>query len=94
MQERRLRGVHAAAQGCFDQIDVVETFGPVQIDDEVYACATHAVANGEMIVAILGGRRLDHCNVSRILSGGGLELPSLSAIARGRSGALPSSPTE
>src|SRR3954453_19293 len=47
MQERRLRGVHAAAQCCFDQIDVVETLGSMQIDDEVYACATHAVANGE-----------------------------------------------
>ena len=53
------------------EIDVVETFGPMQIDDEVHAGATHAVANGEMIVAILGRRRLDHCNVRDIVSGGG-----------------------
>jgi hypothetical protein len=43
----------------------------MQIDDEVHTGATHAVANGEMIVAILGRRRLDHCNVRDIVSGGG-----------------------
>ena len=30
----------------------------MQIDDEMHAGATHAVANGEMIIAILGRRRL------------------------------------
>ena len=58
VQQRRLRGIHAAAQRRLDQIDVVEAFGPVQIDDEMHAGATHAVAHGEMILALLGRRRL------------------------------------
>ena len=71
MQQGRLRGVHTTPQGRLDQIDVVEAFGPVQIDNEMDPGTTHAVTNGEVVLAIFGRRRLHDRNVSDILSGGG-----------------------
>src|SRR5579862_240775 len=40
-------------------VDVVEPLGAVQIDDQVGAGATHAVADREMIVALVRRRRRD-----------------------------------
>ena len=56
MQQRRARRVDAAAQRRLDVIDVVEALGVVEVDDQMHAGAAHAVAVGEMILAIL--RRL------------------------------------
>ena len=47
------RGGDAAAQRRLDQVDVVEALGVVQIDDQMHAGAAHAVAHGEMILALL-----------------------------------------
>ena len=63
VQQRRAGGVDAAAQRRLDQVDVVEALGPVQVDDQMHACATHAVADREMIVALLDRRRRDHGNL-------------------------------
>src|SRR5262249_56211139 len=77
VQQRRLCRVHAAAQRRLDQINVVETLGSVQIDDQVHAGAAHAVANGEVAFAPLGGGSLDHANVSAVLSGTPSSCPAL-----------------
>src|SRR6516162_1996121 len=97
VQQRRLSGVHTAAQRRLDQTDVVEAFGPVQIDDEVHAGAAHAVTNGKMPFAPLGGGGLNHGDVSDVLSGSAW---SCQALPRSQEGVLahvrppqPSDPT-
>ena len=46
------------------------TIGSVQIDDQMYAGAAHAVAHGEVPFATLRGCRLHYSHVSQALSGG------------------------
>ena len=53
VQQRGAGGVDAAAQRRLDVLDVVESLCAVQIDDQVHACAAHAITNGKMIVTIL-----------------------------------------
>ena len=97
VQQRRLSRVHTAAQRRLDQTDIVEALGPVQIDDEVHAGAAHAVANGKMPFAPLGGGGLDHGDMSDVLSGSAW---SCQALPRSQEGVLahvrppqPSDPT-
>src|SRR6185437_15335773 len=76
VQQRGAGGGHAIAQGRFDMFDVVEAFCAVQVDDQVDAGATHAVAYGEMILAVFVDdcRRCRHrdleLGLSIFLSGG------------------------
>ena len=51
VQERRAGGFNAAPERCLDMIDIIEPFGAVQIDDQMHAGATNAVADGEMVLA-------------------------------------------
>ena len=51
VQKRRVRRIHAAAQRRLDKIDIVKAFCPVQIDDQMDARTTHAIAQREMVVA-------------------------------------------
>src|SRR6202140_2069937 len=59
VQQCRLGGIDAAPQRRLDVVDVVGPRGAVQIDDQVRAGATHAVADREVIVAIVRRRRRD-----------------------------------
>jgi hypothetical protein len=43
-------------QRFIDEIDVREPFGFVEIDDQMHAGATHAVADDEVILAIVDDR--------------------------------------
>src|SRR5258708_28242572 len=70
VQQCRLCRLHAAPQRRLDQVNVVEAFGSMQIDDQMHASAAHAVAHGEMPFAALRGCSLDHSHVSDALSGG------------------------
>jgi hypothetical protein len=70
VQQRGLRRIHAAAQRRLDEIDVVEAFRSVQIDDQMHARAGHALAHGEMCFAAFLRRGLDHGDVSDVLPGG------------------------
>jgi hypothetical protein len=58
VQERRLRCIHAAAQRRLDKVDIVKTFCAVQVDDQVHAGTSHAVAQSKMIVTLAD--RYDH----------------------------------
>src|ERR1700687_5210070 len=53
MQERRACRLDAAAQRGLDVVDVVEVLRFVEVDDQMHAGATYAVADGEIILAIL-----------------------------------------
>ena len=61
-----------APQRCLDVLDVIEPLCAVQIDDQVHAGTADAVANREVIVAILRQRRRGHCEFGLpvFLSGG------------------------
>ena len=97
VQQGRLRGVDAAAQRRLDEVDIVEPLGSMQIDDQMHASATNAVADGEVACAAFACRRLDHGNV-RDSSSGGTWTPQ--ALPRSQEGVLahrrppqPSDPT-
>ena len=51
VQERRAGGFNAAPQRRLDVIDIIEPFGAVQIDNQMYAGAANTVANGKMVFA-------------------------------------------
>src|SRR5262249_26383354 len=99
MQEGRLGRGDATPQRCLDQIDAVEIFGSVQINDQMHAGATHAVAKGKMVLRFRG-HRLDDGNVSSLFSGGALGGAEPQGFARSQEGVLahrrppqPSDPT-
>ena len=54
VQQRRARGSDALAQRLLDEVDIVETLGVVEVDDQMHARAPHAVPHHEMIVALVG----------------------------------------
>ena len=72
MQERRACRLNAAAQRGLDVIDVIEVLRLVEIDDQMHAGATYAVADGEMILTILHRRWRRYCEFGLpvFLSGG------------------------
>src|SRR5215207_9889245 len=70
VQQRRAGGIDTAAQRRLDQVDVVEAVRPVQIHDQVHAGATYAVADREMVLALLDGSRSHDGDWSDFLSGG------------------------
>ena len=57
VQQRRPRGIDAASQRRLDQIDVVEPLRAMQVDDEMHAGATHAIARREMVYALIDSER-------------------------------------
>jgi hypothetical protein len=85
VQQRRASGVDAAAQRALDQVDVIEAIRTVQINDEVHASATHAVADREMVLALFDWSRSYHGDWSDFLSGGTWVLQGL---RRSQEGAL------
>ena len=68
VQQGRARSGDAAAQRLVDVIDVVEVLRVVQVDDQMHASAKHAVADHEVVLAVVDDSR----NSSRLvfLSGG------------------------
>jgi hypothetical protein len=77
VQQRRAGGSHATAQRRLDQIDVIETSGAMQIDNQMHAGATHAIAIGEMIVTLVIDDRLDDRDLGnlRVFLSGGAWIP-------------------
>ena len=53
MQQGRAGGIDTATQRRLDMVDVVEPFGFIKIDNQMGSGATNAVADNEMIVALL-----------------------------------------
>src|SRR5205085_704226 len=68
VQQRRARRSDAAAQRLIDVIDVVEVLGVVEIDDQVHTGAAHAVADHEVVLAVVDDSR-NWCRLD-LLSGG------------------------
>ena len=87
MQERRARGLDAAAQGGFDVIDVVEPLGAMQVDDQMHTGAANAFADGEMVRFCVGRRDGAHVSLQRVVClGRVLQFAAPCRIARGRFG--------
>ena len=57
VQQRRAGRGDAAAQRLIDVIDVVEMLRVVQIDDQMHAGAAHAVADHEVVLAVVNDSR-------------------------------------
>src|SRR4029077_9334505 len=68
VQQRGAGRGDAAPQRFIDVIDVVEMPGVVEIDDQVHAGAAHAIADHEMVLAVVNDSR--NCRRLVFLSGG------------------------